>query len=413
MSWKQKLGILFTCLIAALALSQPGPASAMEPIKVGILLPLSGSSATIGANSLKGHKLAVEEISTAGGIKSLGGRELELVVADSGGDPKQGMTQAERLITKDGVVAIMGAYNSAVTYPSTQVAERYKTLYIVPSSYKPDITKRGFKYTFRLCLTSELAAYKQISFIDRMGRLTGESVRTLGLLYENSDWGISTAEYWQDAAKEYGLEIVLNEPYPSNSATLDPVVKKIKHADPDALLFVSYVSDAILLAKGIQQQKIDAKVFMGTGGGHADPKFIENVGDASNYYFDLVETSPDIDLPIARRTNDTYRQKHDVDMSDDCIKCYTATYLLAKALEIAGSDDSQDLLRVMTNIKMIPGQEGIITPYGIEFDENGQNMHARALMVQTLDGKRKVVYPAELALPGSEIVWPAPAWDKR
>ena len=62
---------------------------------------------------------------------------------------------------------------------------------------------------------------------------------------------------------------------------------------------------------------------------------------------------------------------------------------------------------------MIPGQKGIITPYGIEFDEKGQNIHARGVVIQTLNQKRVVVYPSELALPGAAIVWPTPKWNER
>ena len=87
--------------------------------------------------------------------------------------------------------------------------------------------------------------------------------------------------------------------------------------------------------------------------------------------------------------------------------------MLAKALEIAASENPKDIRRILANIKMIPGQKGIITPYGVEFGPNGQNMHARGVMVQTLDQKRIVVYPNELALPGAKIVWPTPPWDKR
>ncbi|BBO87201.1 ABC transporter substrate-binding protein [Desulfosarcina ovata] len=382
-------------------------------INVGILLPLSGPAAPIGVNSLNGHKMAVEEINASGGIPTLDGATIKLVVADSGGDPKNGLTQAERLITQDNVVTIMGAFQSSVTYPSTQVAEKYEIPYIVPSSYKPEITERGFKYTFRLCLTTDLAGREQIEFIDRMGKLSGKTVKTLGLLYENSDWGVSSAALWKKYAEKYGFEVVMDEAYPANSATLDPVVRKIKRHKPDALLFASYTSDAILLAKGVAQQKINPMVYMGTAGGHADPVFIQNVKDASNYYFDMAETSPDIDLPIARETNAKYKKLYGEDMSDDCIKCYTATYVLAKAIEIAGTTNPKDIRRVLANIKMIPGQKGIITPYGVEFDEKGQNKHARGVFVQTLNQKRVVVYPSELALPGANIVWPTPTWQER
>lgn len=388
-------------------------AFAQETVKIGILLPLSGPAAPIGVNSLNGHKLAVEEINEDGGIHSLGGKILELVVADSGGDPKVGMTQAERLITKDNVVAIMGAYQSSVTYPSTQVAEQFKIPYIVPSSYLPTITERGFQYTFRVCLTSELASKEQIAFLDRMGKLTGEPVKTLGLIYENTDWGESAGETWRKYAKEFGFEVILDEKYQANSPSLRPVVSKISAAKPDALLFASYTSDAILLTKGIAEQKINIKAYVTTAGGHADPVFLENVGSAGDYYFDLAETSPDIDLPIARETNAKYKVIYGDDMSDDCIKCYTSTYVLAKALEIAKSTKPEDIRRVLANIYMIPGQKGIITPYGIQFGPDGQNIHARGVMIQTLDQKRVVVYPSELSLPGATIVWPTPTWEER
>lgn len=386
---------------------------AEETVKIGILLPLSGSAASIGVNSLNGHKLAIEEINEAGGITSLGNAKIELIVADSGGDPKVGMTQAERLITKDKVVAIMGAYNSSVTYPSTQVAEKYKIPYIVPSSYLPTITERGFKYTFRLCLNSDTASREQIYFLDRMSKLTGKPVETVGLVYENTDWGESAGETWKKYAEEVGLKVVLDEEYPANSPSLRPLILRIKSAAPDALLFASYTSDAILLTKGIAEQKIDVMVYISTAGGHADPVFFENVGANADYYFDLAETSPDIDLPLTRETNEKYKKIYGDDMSDDCIKCYTSTYVLAKAIEIAKSTDSDDIQRVLANMMMVPGQKGIITPYSIDFGPDGQNIYARAVIIQNLNQKRVVVYPAELALPGAAIEWPTPSWDER
>jgi branched-chain amino acid transport system substrate-binding protein len=116
---------------------------------------------------------------------------------------------------------------------------------------------------------------------------------------------------------------------------------------------------------------------------------------------------------MARETNEKYKKIYGTDMSDDGIKCYTATYVLAKAIELAGTTNSKDIRRVLANMKMIPGQAGIITPYSVEFGPTGQNIHPRALFVQTLNQKRVVVYPPELALPGSRIVWPVPPWNER
>ncbi|MBL6605405.1 MAG: ABC transporter substrate-binding protein, partial [Alphaproteobacteria bacterium] len=120
-------------------------ASAAETIKVGILLPLSGSVAPIGVNNRRGHELAVEEINANGGIKALGGAMLEMVDGDTQGKPEIGITELQKLERK-GVVAIMGAYQSGVTFPVTQVSEKLQVPFIDPVAIADSITSRGFKY---------------------------------------------------------------------------------------------------------------------------------------------------------------------------------------------------------------------------------------------------------------------------
>ena len=99
--------------------------SAADTVKVGILLPLSGSVAPIGVNNRRGHEFAVEEINANGGIKALGGAKLEMIDGDTQGKPEIGITELQKLERK-GVVAIMGAYQSGVTFPVTQVSEKLR-----------------------------------------------------------------------------------------------------------------------------------------------------------------------------------------------------------------------------------------------------------------------------------------------
>jgi branched-chain amino acid transport system substrate-binding protein len=138
---------------AAVALALAGfggpGAHAAEDVKVGVLLPLSGSVAPIGQNNRRGHELAVDEINAAGGIKSLGGAKLVLVDGDTQGNPNVGIQETEKLAGK-GVVAIMGAYQSNVTFPTTQIAEKLQVPYIDPVAIADSITEgRNFKYTFK------------------------------------------------------------------------------------------------------------------------------------------------------------------------------------------------------------------------------------------------------------------------
>ena len=103
-----------------------GTVDAAEEVVIGNILPLSGSAAPIGMVGRQIRELAIEEINGSGGIKSLGGAKIKMIYADSRGDPKIAISEAERLINVNKVNLITGAYQSAVSFPSTEVAERYK-----------------------------------------------------------------------------------------------------------------------------------------------------------------------------------------------------------------------------------------------------------------------------------------------
>ena len=163
-------------------------AGAEQTIKIGAVEPLTGAIATIGKNNVNGYRLAVEQINAAGGIKSLGGAKLELLVADTEGKQEVGMSQTESLIEK-GVVGLLGAYQSSVTFVTTQVAERNRTLFIVPISVADSITGIGFKYTFRIVETGSMLINQVYQFIVEMGKQTGVESKTAGILYEDTLFG--------------------------------------------------------------------------------------------------------------------------------------------------------------------------------------------------------------------------------
>lgn len=120
---------------AVLALTSQAALSA-DAVKVGVVLPLTGISATIGNQTMNGAKAAAEQINEKGGVASLGGAKLELIFADSQSKPDIGASEVERLIQREGVATVLGAYNSGVTFPASEVAERYKTPWIVTGAVK-------------------------------------------------------------------------------------------------------------------------------------------------------------------------------------------------------------------------------------------------------------------------------------
>jgi len=121
-----------------------------KTIKIGALLTLSGNMALSGKNFRDAIEFAVEHINEQGGIKSLGGAKIEMVYGDSQAKPSVAVSETERLIEKEDVLAVVDQYPSSISIAATSVAERKKTPFIVGISYADGITNRGYKYTFQL-----------------------------------------------------------------------------------------------------------------------------------------------------------------------------------------------------------------------------------------------------------------------
>jgi len=397
----------------AIVLSSGTTAVAKEKVvKIGNILPLSGPSASVGIQGQYARELATEEINNAGGIKALGGAKLVNIYVDSKSDPTVGVSAAERLINSDKVNILSGCWNSAVTYPSTQVAERYRIPFIVPVSVRNTITERGFKYTFRIAAKDAWWTRDQFEFLEDMKKKSGADLKTMAFVYENGDWGVGMAEQWEKLAEKYGYKIVLNEPYPSTASDLTPVVMKIKRAKPDVILLTSNASDAILLTNTMAEMRVKAKAIIGTGGGHADPMFRKNCAANAEYMFDVVEWESDLSKPGIPELNSEFKKRHGFDLAGESVDAYASVYVIADAIERAGSTDPKKIREALVKTHLDSGPAMIVSYDAVEFDESGQNINAGLVMVQyrMVDGnlERVSVWPESAARAGFEAVFPMP-----
>ncbi len=415
MKKSMKCGFIFVvALIFACSLILAGSPALAETkvVKIGNILPLSGPSASVGIQGKYARELATEMINNAGGIKSLGGAKLENIYVDSKSDPTVGVSAAERLINNNKVNILSGCWNSAVTYPATQVAERYKVPFIVPVSVRNTITERGFKYTFRIAAKDAWWARDQFKFLKDMEKKTGVALKTVAFVYENGDWGVGMAEQWAPLAKEHGYEIVLNEPYPSTASDLTPVVLKIKRAKPDILLLTSNAADAILLTNTMAAMRVKVKAVIGTGGGHADPMFRQNCGKNAEYMFDVVEWEADLSKPGIPEVNAEFKKRHGFGLAGESVDAFASVFVIADALERAASTDPEKIREALSKTHLNSGPGMIVSYDAVEFDGTGQNINAGIVMVQyrMIDGKleRVSVWPMSAARAGYEAVFPMP-----
>ncbi len=411
--WGKLTAIFAITTFLAVIPQSPAIWAADNVVKVGNIIPLSGPSASVGQQGKNAREMAVEEINAAGGIKSLGGAKLKMIYADSESKPEKGVAEAERFINTEKVHVLTGCWNSAVSYPTSAVAERYGIPFIVPVSVADKITEQGFKTVFRIAAKDSWWTRDQFAFLKDMEKEFNTKVKKLAFVYENGDWGKGFAGQWKDLAKKGGYKVVVDEPYPSTATDLSPVVQKIRRAKPDVLMLVSNAADAILLTNTLADYKVKLKAIIASGGGHADPSFLKAAGKNAKYIFDIVEWETDVNKPGAKEANAKYKTKYGYNLTGEAVDAYLATYVLKDALERAGSLDPAKIRDALasTNLTSSPGM--IVGYDAVEFDKTGQNKHASLVMVQINDiGKgleRITVWPKVARRAGYTPIFPMPA----
>ncbi len=394
------------------AQSQAAPTGKVSEVKVGNLLPLTGSLANDAAQVRRGFDLALEEINAAGGIKALGGAKINMVYGDTRGDPTVGMSEIEKLITQEKVSLVIGAHQSNVTLPGTAVAEKYKVPYYVPNATSDKITEQGYKYTFRSNVKASWGTRDELQFLQDTGKQQNDPIKNLGIIYEDTEGGQTFAAGVRDNAKKAGIPIVFDEAYPAGAADLTPLVTKVKDVKPDAVLFNSYVQDAILLAKTVNEMRFDAKALVGWGG-FADPAFIKGAGKAANYWFNVGNWEKDMNLPAARELADKFEKKYQVPLSAHAATGYSALYVVKQVLEDAASSDPQKIRDAFAKVDVKSGPAMVMPFQKFSFDENGQNPAARYIVSQIVNGEYHTIWPSDIAPPGNKVAWPMPKWEER
>lgn len=409
--------------VFCMVLAEAGPAPAQQKvIKIGALYPLTGNLAATGADCKRGVDLAVEIINgkydlnlplaNEEGIPNLDHAKIEVIYADTKGDPKNGLAEAERLITEEKVVALIGAYQSAVTKTASQAAERLKIPFVCSDSSSPTLTERGFEYFFRVSPHDGTMARNQFEFLKDLETKKGVKVRTVALLYENTEFGSNVAKMQRIYAKEFGYDVVADIAYTANSSDVTSEVGKIISAKPDVVMHAAYITDAILFTKTFKEMNLVPQGFLNMAG-YIESDYLPTVNADGNYFF--VRSTFALDLankkPLVGQVAELYQKKYNIPMGENTARSFTAPFVLADAFNRAKSTDPEAVVKALlaTNI---PGDQ-IINPWkGIQFDpKSHQNIDASAMIVQIQDQAYYTVWPFDAA--SRDVVWPFPAWKDR
>lgn len=254
-----------TCF-AITATAQP------KVIKVGVNQPLTGAVAASGTFVTNGAKIATDEINAKGGIN---GAKIELVIEDNKSNPTEAANAAEKLIVRDKVSVMLGAWSSTYTLAVLPKLMEYKVPMVVETSGADKITTSGNPYVFRICPTNGMEA---ASFARHVA---GLNIRKADMLVVNNDWGRGSADAFQAMLKEKGVTIGRVLTMDSAAQDMTSQLSMLKGTDSDTLFVTTAVEQLTLVLKQAQSLGLKRQIIT-LGGSQSPNQLIEHVGSAAN-----------------------------------------------------------------------------------------------------------------------------------
>jgi len=368
------------------------------PIKIGIVIPLSGGPfAEAGQEARVGYMMAEREINESGGIL---GRKLELIIEDDQSKPETGIAACTRLLTQENVVALLGGYSSTITYAQMNAIQSFEPLvaWIGASSTKVEHEFGDRKWFFHL---HPWDYHRQSTVVDFLESIEPKP-KTIVLTYEDGIYGTTSADYFRDYALNAGFEIVLDEPHKSGMADFTSLLSKAKAKNPDIFYSVSYAGDYIIQIKQSKEVGFYPKSFVIVA--PMFPGYKESLGKAGDLVVGVNPWAPSLNIEgldeWKARLHRMYPEKKDFEYWLPL--AYSNLMVVAEAIENAGTTDKDKVIEELENIELM-------TPFGrlkFEPSEEGgiHQCFTNLVMIQWQDLEPVVVYPEDVA--GGDFIYP-------
>lgn len=401
---------------AASSLGLQGVAWAQAPkeVTIGVIYPMSGSSAQIGIDARNAFETALDIINNdhpfdlvaakGAGLSALGGAKIKLVFADHQADPQKGRAEAERLITQDKVSAIIGCYHSSVSATVSVVAERYGVPFLCADSSSPSLQKRNLKFFFRPAAQDEMFSAAMFDFFDAQKK-KGKKIDSVGLFFEDTIYGTDSSNVQRKLANERGYKLAADIKYRSNSPSLTAEVQQLKNANPDVLMPTTYTTDAILLVKTMAELGYKPNNMVAQAAGFSEQVTFDAVGDKLKGLISRASFSLDLAAkrPFIAKVNDMFKARSTRDLNDNTSRQLMGLLLLAEAINRAGSLEGQKVRDALAATD-IPGTSTIMPWARVKYGADGQNADASPVLLQYVGDKFVTIFPAEVAI--AEAIWP-------
>ena len=354
-----------------------------EPVKIGVIQPLSGPVAASGNYVRMGAEIGRDWINGRGGVL---GRHVQLLIEDNKSDPKEAATAAEKLIVRDKVPVIVGAWGSSMTLAAMPKLEEYGVPMVVETSSAATITRRGNPWVFRISPPSEMEALGLNRYMKDL------AVKKADFLAVNTDWGRGAVQAFGDLVKKSGATVGAAEFMEQAATDMSAQLNKLKADSSDTLFLTTSVEQITLVLKQAQEQRVVRKVIT-TGGSSSPTQLIKQAGAAAEGSYHIVffmpwfpEAMPDGKLAKAF-VDEWNKRGHPFEGLTEGFRGHDGIATIVEAVKLAGKDEPKAIRDALWKVSFT----GVNGPIKFEKDgpagkESGQSKPS-IFVVQVRDGK--------------------------
>jgi branched-chain amino acid transport system substrate-binding protein len=380
------------------------PAMAQDTVRIGAVLPLSKAAfAQAGEEQRRGLLMALEEVNQAGGIL---GKKVELIIEDDTGEPSVGIGAAEKLLTRDKVVALIGGYSSTITFAQLNAIQRLEPFvaWVGASSTKVENEFGPKRWFFHY---HPWDYHRQSTIRDFLLSISPRP-KTVAVAYEDGIYGTTSRDYVVKYLKEKGFEVVFDERFKSGSSDFTPMLTKIKKANPEVFYWVAYAGDTTLLMKQAKEIDFNPKLFLSVAINF--PQYKESLGATGDYVAGVDVWIPGMRLQETVKWMEKFKKAYPGRTPEYWAPlAYTNLMTVVDAIKRAGSTDKEKLIAAME-------KTDYDSPVGkIRFKKSEEGGLHQAIDEQIITqwqaGVSQVVYPANKAT--GKLIYPAPNWKQR
>jgi branched-chain amino acid transport system substrate-binding protein len=379
----------------------------METIRLGGSMSLSGDNADLGVLYRDAYEATIERINEAGGVEAGDGTtyELEMVLRDDETDAAKSKRIYQELIDREGIQYLLGPYSSTVTLPASAVAASNEVPMVEGGGASPEIFSQGNEWIYGLLPTADKYPLSGIE----MAAAQSSAPESAALLAEDDTFSQSTAEGARAKFEEAGIDLVVDETFPTETSDLSTQLGKVRSEDADVLLLAAHQKHSIIMAKQLESQQVNVDMAMGTVGTLNDA-FKEEVGANGNYIYG----------PSSWASNASFEDRV-FGTTGDFVSAIQSEYdYMPDYHSAAATGVVQTFVRAFESVDEVaptPVRDAIqnidfTCAYGgVRFADNGVINKDMLVYQWQPDGGRSIVWPENVQQTAPK--YPMPSWSER